>query len=630
MTKTLKFVLAATFLTSPALADNPAETWLSSDQVASDVALAEKAYEAVHPGYDRYTSAEELAGAWNAIEQRAVAEGGMSVGDFYLAVQSVLARIRCDHTKAELPKALAEYRQVEPVYLPLRWTLVEGRALVERAAEGIDIARGEEITAIDGVPVGELVEQVAPLIPVDGFTDHARRAQISQSMEFRGGAVDHFGALLFNPQPVVTLTVAAFDETTREVKIDRVVYKDWVALGTAGARNFKDAVRFDRIGEDAAYIAVDTFVNYREPVDPNTLYQPIFNALAQEGRDKLILDLRRNGGGSDDASQGLLTYLISGEAQLHTDVRVAALDAGDLKGKLRTWDPSALSPDPANFTINEDGTFSFKPEALPALRKIAGQPDAFLGELVVLTSDSQSSGSTNLMTWLKAARDVTLIGERTGGSVDGPTAGVIFFLDLPESGITARIPAFRFYNGAESFEKGMGMNPDIAAPTTVASFRQGDDEALNAAMAHLNLEPRANADDLRALSGNGWKGELTYLNYYADYRSTIPVTASFRNASAEGIQYAISYPGEEHKNAADLLSLSDDGRLIDGAPIISRSLDAQGRLRLTTEEMGEDAERAATIRKTYLISANEFSWSKDVRFEGEDAFFNRNSYRVSR
>lgn len=630
MTKPLKFALAATFLTSPALADDPAQNRLSPDQVASDVALAEKAYEAVHPGYDRYTSADELAGAWDAIEERAVAEGGMSVGDFYLAVQSVLARIRCDHTKAELPNALAEYRQVDPVYLPLRWTLIEGRGLVENAAHGVDIARGEEIIAIDGMPLSDIVEQVARFIPVDGYTEHARRSEISQSSEFRGGAVDHFGALLFDPQPVATLTVAAPDGTTREVEVDRVVYQDWVALGTAGARNFKDAIRFDRIGDDAAYLAVDTFVNYREPIEPNDLYRPIFNALADEGRDKLILDLRRNGGGSDDASQGLLTYLISGDTQLHTDIRVATLDAGDLKGKLRTWDASALTPDPAKFTANDDGTFSFKPDLVPALRPVAGRPEAFSGELVILTSDNQASGSTNLMTWLKAARDVTLVGEPTGGSVEGPTAGIIFFLDLPESGITARVPAFRFYNRTESFEEGMGMTPDIAAPTTVASFRQGYDEALNAAMAYLRLEPKASADDLRALSGDGWKGELSYLNYYADYRSTIPVTASFQNASAEGIQYAISYPGEEHKNAANLLSLSADGRSIDGAPIISRSLDAQGRLQLTTEQMGKDADRAATIRKTYIISANEFSWSKNVRFEGEDIFFNRNSYRVSR
>ena len=42
-----------------------------------------------------------------------------------------------------------------------------------------------------------------------------------------------------------------------------------------------------------------------------------------------------------------------------------------------------------------------------------------------------------------AALWATFIGEKTGGAPTGATAGVIFFLELPASGIKVRVPAQR-------------------------------------------------------------------------------------------------------------------------------------------------------------------------------------------
>ena len=87
---------------------------LTPQQITSDVALAREAYERIHPGYTRYADAVSLQAAWQEIIDDARAAGGLSTGDFYLAVQRVLVKIRCDHTKAELPAELARRRRETP------------------------------------------------------------------------------------------------------------------------------------------------------------------------------------------------------------------------------------------------------------------------------------------------------------------------------------------------------------------------------------------------------------------------------------------------------------------------------------------------------------------------------------
>lgn len=49
----------------------------------------------------------------------------------------------------------------------------------------------------------------------------------------------------------------------------------------------------------------------------------------------------------------------------------------------------------------------------------------------------------------------------SGGSAEGPTAGILFLSTLPESKIRTRLPAFIQYNNVTSFEKGMGISRDI-------------------------------------------------------------------------------------------------------------------------------------------------------------------------
>lgn len=461
----------------------PADAVLTPEQVMRDLELAEEAFSRVHPGYTRYASEQEMAAAWAGIKDAAKDASGMPLGDFYLAVNGALTTIRCDHTKAELPRSIRAQRKGQPLYLPMRWEWIEGRALVETTGGDSAVQRGDEILTIDGRDIGEMVQAVSQYIPVDGYTDWSRRSGISQSLEFMGGGVDHFGALLWDVPAQAELKVRSPDGKERAITLDRVSFADWSKMGRKSEANFKDAVTYKTLADGVGYLSVDTFVNYREPIKPKKIFQPLFKQMRDQGVETLVLDLRLNGGGSGDAQYELLANLIDRPYKPMKEMRAKTLDLDGIRPYLWTWDSRALDPNPLGFSKNEDGTYALRRFVSSDLKTVKPAKFAFDGRLIVLTSDTNSSGSTNLSAWLKELDRAVLVGERTGGSAEGVTAGLQFTLTLPESGVRLRLPFFFMRNNVSEFQKGMGLTPDIAAPMTVEAFRQGRDPALDMAKA---------------------------------------------------------------------------------------------------------------------------------------------------
>lgn len=506
MTRVSKLTLTTTALTaallcSPVLAvPSPAEQaasiptitastapTLNIAQVRADVTLARNAYKDIHPGYTRFTSQATLDAAWDAVIASAEAKGGMSDAELYLAISETLALIRCDHTKAELSMSMVAARNIALAYLPLRWTIIEGRAVILAAPEGSGLNAGDEITQIDGRTIAALQTALHPYIPVDGYNDHVLDTEMTASYEFMGGAIDHFGALLWDVPITAQLEITSADGVGRTVALDRVNHADWKAIaGEDSAANFKDAVSFTRVGDRGAILRIDSFVNYRKPVDPDSLYAPVFEALVAEGRDELVLDLRKNGGGSTDASQGLFAYLTPETRRMKLSETFRTLDHDAYVDYINTWDTRAINPPRIAFRKTEAGEYELRGAFSDATDKIKPADAAFNGNLTILTSRDNSSGSTNLIAAVRAARDVTLIGEQTGGNPAGPTAGSIFFMTLPESGIKLRVPVIRFANNSGNVEDGVGLTPDMRVPDTVESLRAGRDPALGAALARIS------------------------------------------------------------------------------------------------------------------------------------------------
>ena len=106
-------------------------------------------------------------------------------------------------------------------------------------------------------------------------------------------------------------------------------------------------------------------------------------------------------------------------------------------------------------------------------------------KVVVLTGPLNASGATMVVAKLQDMGRARLVGGRCGGSADGPTAGRIFTVVLPSSGIRVRIPLVFNQMAVTRYDPRGGISPDVLVEETVEHFRAGRDEVLAQALKTL-------------------------------------------------------------------------------------------------------------------------------------------------
>ena len=466
---------------------------LTASAARGDIALLRKAFEEVHPGYLRYASRDTMEAAFAKLD--GVVAKGIDDTDFYREVSEVAAMIRCGHTRVEAPEWLGTYRAANPTHLPFRFRLIDGRMLIDIVADDAAkrLTRGDEVLVIDGTSVAELVDRLDDLMVIDGKTDHIRPSRLDTAYEFADSGFDHYLPLLPNrtlrtkfelevrrpPEASTPASPSSPSRDKRSVVVPAIIQKQWTTLAT-GPADFADAVRLEQLDKKTALIEVASFVNYRRPVDPEKRLAPLFRQINDNGTEHLILELRPCGGGSTEVSWILARFLaprafVAGKPPRVKNIRIDA----DLRKHLKTWDETAFSKPAAIFDRLENGWYELKAK-FAGIAPVTPHPDRFHGRITILVGPYNASGATLLLAQLQPFENIRLVGRATGGSAEGPTAGLIFFLDLPNSGIRVNVPAV-FERSTAEFEPGLGVTPDVVVNDTVEDFLAERDAVLETA-----------------------------------------------------------------------------------------------------------------------------------------------------
>jgi C-terminal processing protease CtpA/Prc len=325
--------------------------------------------------------------------------------------------------------------------LPIRLADVEGKAIVvsvrspdtvrddrkRRELEAASLARGDEVTAIDGESVRDILEQqIHPYLSASTPQHLALKAY----------------PLLGNGEPgtVARLAVRSLQGTEREVTLTR---------GYLTAAPLPMSRPDFDLGDGIVYVAIDSFGSASAAERFEAELPRI------RGARGLILDLRRNGGGSTSHANRVLGWL--------TDKPLPGS-----KWKTRLYRPAfrAWGQPEQWHEGRHDGV---RPAANP-----------FLGPVVVLTSARTFSAAEDFLVVLEAAGRATLVGERTGGSTGQPLA----IGGLPAGG-SARVCAKRdtFPDGTEFV--GIGVIPDVEVRPTVRDVAAGRDVVFERGLAEV-------------------------------------------------------------------------------------------------------------------------------------------------
>lgn len=146
---------------------------------------------------------------------------------------------------------------------------------------------------------------------------------------------------------------------------------------------------------------------------------------------------------------------------------------------------------------------------------------------------------------------------------------------------------------------------------------------------------KVNNSDFKNLT-HQWKGNLQYLNYQDDKtKVTIPcvMETDFKN---DKLQFIITFDemkdGEKMTNQGSIqISKDEDYFIMDEDKWkITSSEKTKNKIQIVSTSRGEDNNRPCDFRMTLTIEkGNSLTWRKDVKYDGTDAFFNRNQFSFS-
>jgi hypothetical protein len=614
---------------------------ISVEDARADIALMRRALETIHPGIYRYQSKTVIDHAFARLE-RATGQPTETLA-LHREIALMLAVIHCDHTKAELPEAVDAYRRTHPTHLPLRFRLIEGRMIVTSNDGQLGAPPvGSELLRINGMAVPTLLLRLAQTVAYDGDTDQAIAAKLADDSDLTGDDFNEYYPSFFGFPDRWTLAwkaIGARDATT--TSLAPISFDRWTQLDPPGARyrsEFYNGITWRMAGK-VARLRIDTFVNYRNPVQPTAFLAGFFHAMKDAGTEHLILDLRNNGGGSEDVSVALARYLFDRPFLWSKPVRYKAIRYDDLPRYIDSWgDRDALfSPPEAAFDRTPTGWFDRRPnpaanerdDDVSTITHLPALADHFAGKLTILTGPDNASGATRTIAQMKERRGVILIGEDSSGSAEGPTAGHIFLLTLPHSGIKIRVPNAWNRTNIEHFIPRRGVAADRLVIPTLSDFQSGRDAALEIARTMPSPVTEPAAVLTAAMSGR-WSGTLDYRDYGNDGRVVLPTTLEGR-----GLTWSWIFddgPGNTIRSS-EIWHISDDHETLtvgkSSSKILQFDVTPAGGLTMVAEGRAKENGRAVVARTVLTQNGDQLRLTEMTRAQGEP-FLMRHSYSLRR
>jgi len=214
-----------------------------------------------------------------------------------------------------------------------------------------------------------------------------------------------------------------------------------------------------------------TVANFDRSNHLRKFFKHSFRNLQKNHIRDLIIDVRSNGGGDAGLSTLLTRYIIDHKFKIADSLYTVKLPSKYNKYIQKSFLNRMLIG--LVTRKGKDGKYHFR-----YFEKHYYSPKEkyhYDGQVFILIGGNSFSATTLFAGDLKGQKNVTLVGEETGGGFYGNTAWIIPDVTLPNTGLRFRLPRFRMVVNKDRIKNGRGVMPDVWAIPTVDGIRYGVD-----------------------------------------------------------------------------------------------------------------------------------------------------------
>ena len=404
----------------------------------------------------------------------------MSAWAFKNVVASYLTNIKCGHTSVHFsPKLTKQYTSYRFPQFPLQLKVWKDSAVVIGNLHRKDsiFKRGTIVTGINQLPIKHLVDSMYGIISTDGNSINFKSQVLTNNFagwyKARFGDADSVYQISYidsagyaktssivayvPPKPKKDSLKKTTDTANKSKTTKPVAVKKWTLLIDSSA--------------NTAFMNLSSFSGS----GLRKFMRQSFRTIKTRGVKNLVVDLRSNGGGNIKNSTRLSQYISDHSFKIADSV--VANNRGIGKVPLSSF-LNVMYYALAKTVISKkeaDGKFHFKRFEKHYYAPIT--KNHFDGSVYILQGGYTFSASTLFTSPLIKQKNVTIVGEETGGGYYGNSAMMIPTIKLPHSGLLFRLPLYRLVMD-KTRPKGGGVMPDVLVDPSSYAIKQGFDIKL--------------------------------------------------------------------------------------------------------------------------------------------------------
>ena len=452
---------------------------LTAKQLREDFQIFKNSIEEIHPGLYWYADTAEVSTRFESLEAKLVEE--MNLKDYYGLLQRFYAGIRCGHSWMSMPYTWRKPLDEGPYRIPLNFYVESDRMVVYRDLTNDQYIReGQEVVSINGIKTRELIDTLIQYTPTDGYA-RTRQIRILASNFSRYYQVHYGMDSIFNVvldlegnQENYSL-IGISDEEANKRSIDRY----------GKVEHAKQALEYKKLATKVGYIRINSFDKESIKSDKQK-YKPFlkktFEEIRHSGINKLIIDLRGNGGGEDHYGATLAKYLFKEPFDYY--LRMEAITKKFRHNEYSYQKGFNTLSKILKKDKNKQGTYTFNFSRQIKKQKPVKSP--FTGKVIVLIDGGTFSAATEVASILHSNQRATFIGDETGGGYYGNNSAMMYGIQLPNSKINYYLPVIRYYLAVDHAPFiGRGLIPDISLPQTYEDYMTPNDEVLDLAVKEI-------------------------------------------------------------------------------------------------------------------------------------------------
>lgn len=445
------FIFSFLFLSAATYGQNT----LTKEERLKELEIIKSSWTALHPGLLRYNTQSQIDHYFEIVKSKV--SKPLTNQQYFILISQLATKLKCGHTY------LNPWNQNEEIinsffsnsYIPFLYKVIDRKFIItHNLSEQKNVKAGDEIFSINGVKVKSIIDSLLTVSRSDGNNGLAKKLDniniVPIDIDTTNYALfDIYFPMFFpknNKQGIYDFEIIPYKKKLTKISTKSLskAERQTIFVSRFGQIPIHEKNwEYKQLKPNVAYLRLGDFETWEWKADYKKYLDSVFAITINAKTENLIVDIRGNEGGDDEARTEVLSYIATKPFGCENPMRrlYKFLSIPDtLLPYLKTWNKEFKEPKKEKDYLKVNGYYEKIDTTNLPCEPTNPKNNNYKGKVYLLTNANNSSTTFTMADIFKNYKFGIIVGEPTGGTKQGLNGGQFFFLRLPFSKFEIDLP----------------------------------------------------------------------------------------------------------------------------------------------------------------------------------------------